>query len=100
MQGGRPDDSLAGFSRANLFFIRKRFLFYQKAEKVSQLVRQIPWGHNREIIVKCADIEEAVFYVEGTIQNNWSRAILLIQIEGNLYKRQGQLNFNRNMRAS
>jgi predicted nuclease of restriction endonuclease-like (RecB) superfamily len=83
-----------GFSRANLFFIRKWFLFYQNAEKVSQLVRQIPWGHNREIIVKCADIEEAVFYGEGTIQNNWSRAILLMQIGGNLYNRQGKAIHN------
>jgi predicted nuclease of restriction endonuclease-like (RecB) superfamily len=77
-----------------LFFIRKWYLFYQNDENVSQLVRQIPWGHNREIIVKCADIEEAVFYVERTIENNWSRAILLMQIEGNLYKRQGKAIHN------
>ncbi|MDO6432756.1 PDDEXK nuclease domain-containing protein [Flavitalea sp. BT771] len=83
-----------GFSRTNLFFMRKWFLFYQNAEKVSQLVRQIPWGHNREIVMKCTDIEEAIFYVQGTIQNNWSRAILLIQIEGNLYKRQGKAIHN------
>ena len=83
-----------GFSRANLFFMRKWFLFYQNAGKVSQLVRQIPWGHNREIVMKCTNIEEAVFYVQGTIQNNWSRAVLLMQIEGNLYKRQGKAIHN------
>src|SRR5215210_5425473 len=68
---------MKGFSRANLFFIRKWFLFYKplsivsqpmrqlpvniKHEDyftfVSQLVRQIPWGHNREIITKCSEIE-------------------------------------------
>jgi len=74
--------------------MRKWFLFYQDSGKVSQLVRQIPWGHNREIVMKCTDVEEAIFYVQGTIQNNWSRAVLLMQIEGNLYKRQGQAIHN------
>lgn len=83
-----------GFSRANLFFMRKWFLFYRNAEKVSQLVRQIPWGHNREVIMKCADIEEATFYIQGTIQHNWSRAVLLMQINGSLYKRQGKAIHN------
>lgn len=75
---------MKGFSRANLFFIRKCFLFYQPVSivsqpvrqlahqneqsdyflSVSQLVRQIPWGHNREIITKCGDIEEAIYYVQ------------------------------------
>lgn len=36
----------------------------------------IPWGHNIEIFSVCKDIKEAVFYVEKTIQNNWSRAML------------------------
>ena len=64
--------------------IRKRFLFYQPLsivsqpvrqlpqktipenyfQFVSQLVSQIPWGHNREIITKCNDIEEAVFNIQ------------------------------------
>jgi predicted nuclease of restriction endonuclease-like (RecB) superfamily len=119
---------MKGFSKANLYFIQRWFLFYnQKIKKVSQVVTQIqtalkmsqvvtqskvskkiegragltpdlilqllklvPWGHNREIITKCKDIEEALFYVVETIQNNWSRSALLHQIELNLYKRQGE----------
>lgn len=38
-----PD--MGGFSRSNLFYIRKFYLFYRDAdEKVQQVVRQIPWG--------------------------------------------------------
>lgn len=105
---------MKGFSRANLFFIRKWFSFYQPLSEVSQpvrhlpknvpqgdyfkfvsqLVRQIPWGHNREIITKCKDIEEAVFYVQQTITNNWSRAILVAQIETKLYNRKGKAIHN------
>ncbi len=61
---------------------------------VSQLVRQIPWGHNREIITKCNDIEEAVFYTQKTINNHWSRAVLVAQIETKLYHRQGRAIHN------
>jgi predicted nuclease of restriction endonuclease-like (RecB) superfamily len=105
---------MKGFSRANLFFIRKWVLFYQQIvsqpvrllpqnmsgddyfEFVSQLVRQIPWGHNRLIITKCKDIEEALFYVQQTISNNWSRAVLEAQIETKLCQRLGKTihNFN------
>lgn len=91
---------MKGFSRSNLFFIRKWYLFYQSAsdaayyEKVSQLVRQIPWGHNREIIMKCKDITEAIFYVQETIKNNWSRSTLLVQIENSLFQRTGNAIHN------
>lgn len=120
---------MKGFSKANLYFIQRWYLFYnQEIKKVSQVVTQIqtalkmsqvvtqnkelkkldkksnsltpdsilqlikliPWGHNREIISKCKDIKEALFYVAETIQHNWSRAVLLHQIESGLYKRQGE----------
>lgn len=99
-----------GFSRRNMFYIRQWHLFYNRDleivpqgvallgkadfETVSSLVRQIPWGHNREIIVKCPTVEEALFYVRETIRNNWSRAILLAQIGNKLYHRQGKAIHN------
>jgi predicted nuclease of restriction endonuclease-like (RecB) superfamily len=86
---------MKGFSRRNLFYIRQWYLFYNRGnEIVPQLVAQIPWGHNREIIVKCSTVDEALFYVRGTIQNNWSRAVLLHQIESRLYHRQGKAIHN------
>ena len=51
---------------------------------------QIPWGHNREIITKCKTREEALYYVNQTIANNWSRAVLVHQIEFDLYHRKGK----------
>lgn len=100
---------MKGFSRRNLFYIRKWYISYSEIEivpqvvaliganpqadtfrKISQLVKQIPWGHNREIIMKCSNVETALFYVQQTIQNNWSRAMLLAQIESKLFERQGR----------
>ncbi len=82
-----------GFSRTNLFSMRKWYEFYalsvSENKKVQQLVVQIPWGHNLVIISKIKDINEATFYVSKTIENNWSRAILTHQIELNLFDRLG-----------
>lgn len=73
-----PD--VSGFSRTNLFSIRQFYLFYRTLdEKVPQAVGQIPWGHNRLILGKTKDIDEAIFYAQATIEDNWSRNILALQ---------------------
>lgn len=33
----------------------------------------IPWGHHIQIISKCKDVREALFYINKTIDGNWSR---------------------------
>jgi predicted nuclease of restriction endonuclease-like (RecB) superfamily len=55
-----------------------------------QTVTQIPWGHNILIITKTQSIDEALFYIGKTLENNWSRNNLELQIEAKLYKRQGK----------
>ena len=83
-----------GFSRSNLFSMKRWFEFYSKSnieiEKIQQLVGQIPWGQNVVIISKSSSIEEAVFYLEKTFINNWSRSVLIHQIELGLFNRQGK----------
>ena len=59
-------------------------------EIIAHLVRLIPWGHHIQIMTKSKNAEEALFYIVMTIQNNWSRSVLMHQIESNLYKRQGK----------
>lgn len=46
----------------------------------------VPWGHHVEIFESCKDVKEALFYVEKTIQNNWSRAMLSHAIAAGFYK--------------
>lgn len=83
-----------GFSRSNLFSMKKWFDFYSSSsietEKVQQLVGQIPWGHNLAIIAKSQSVEEAIFYSTKTVENNWSRAVLMNQISADFYQRQGK----------
>ncbi len=62
---------------------------YLQSQLVSDLV-QIPWGHNRAIVSKCADVEEALYYVRQTVEHNWSRSVLVHQVESGLYRREGK----------
>lgn len=87
-----PD--MKGFSERNLKYIRQWFLFYGKDKAIGQQpvaqITQIPWGHNIAIISKCKNIKEALFYVQNTLVHNWSRDVLVHQIESGLYKREGK----------
>jgi len=53
-------------------------------------VFQIPWGHHIQIFTKSQSVKEALFYVQKTIENNWSRDMLALQIKSDLYARQGK----------
>ena len=57
----------------------------------------VPWGHHLYIISQCKDVSRAVFYLKKTVENGWSRAVLLNYLDTNLYERQGKAvnNFNR-----
>lgn len=91
---------MSGFSAQNLRSIRFWYKFYNdnakclqvvsKFEIVEKMVKSIPWGHNQRIMYKCKDINEALFYVQKTMDNNWSRNVLEHQIDSDLYERQGK----------
>ena len=64
--------------------------FYQEQDEfVQQLVAQIPWGHNIEIFQKVKEPDKALWYVRKTLENNWSRNVLALQIDSRLFERQG-----------
>ena len=70
------------------------------AEKAT--IFDIPWGHHRFIMDKCGkDREKALFFVRQTIENGWSRAVLLNFLDTNLYERQGKAitNFQKTLPA-
>ncbi len=56
----------------------------------AQLVSQLPWGHNILLVQKLDVPADALFYVQKTIENNWSRAVLTHQIESGLHLREGR----------
>lgn len=98
---------MTGFSKRNIFYCRRFYLFYsgssvqqavalnnensiQQAFGLNLNMVSVPWGHHVVLLDKSKTIEEALFYLQQIIENNWSRAILTLQIEQDLYSRQGK----------
>jgi predicted nuclease of restriction endonuclease-like (RecB) superfamily len=57
---------------------------------VQQAVGQLPWGHNLVLLSKLKNRGERLAYAQKTIDNNWSRNVLVMQIESRLLERQGK----------
>ncbi|MCD8291479.1 MAG: PDDEXK nuclease domain-containing protein [Prevotella sp.] len=56
-----------------------------------QILFSIPWDHHRRIIDKCKDdVNKAIFFVKKTLENNWSRDVLLNWLDTDLYERDGK----------
>ena len=105
-----------GFSARNLKKKKKWYLFYSENESFSELAYRmeesldmkslklhqlgaemefpsvfgfVPWRHHVEIVTKCKTIEEALFYVRKTIEESWSRSVLIDNIKAHLYQSSG-----------
>jgi len=49
-----------------------------RQQPADESIFQIPWGHHVLLLSKCSDnIDKALFYVHKTLENQWSRALLL-----------------------
>lgn len=110
-----PDSK--GFSPRNLRYMRDYYVLFNSAKEfLPQVVAKsdqakslpqlgvksegvsvfdeiflIPWGHIRTIIDKCkGNRDKALFYVHKTLENSWSRAVLLNFLDTDLFERQGK----------
>lgn len=119
-----PD--LSGFSRTNLFRMRAFYLAYTNdvrnvtqpaggmveeivpqlagqldGENLPGFVAEIPWFHNVVLIEKVKAPIQRFWYARETVEHGWSRAVLVHQIESDLYSRQGQAitNFEKTLPA-
>ncbi len=63
----------------------------QVVEQIRRDLFNVPWGHHRYIIDKFFNVpDKALFFVHQTVQNGWSRNVLLNFIDTDLYERQGK----------
>ncbi|WP_338406759.1 MULTISPECIES: PDDEXK nuclease domain-containing protein [unclassified Wolbachia] len=83
-----PD--MKGFSIQNLKYMRRFAGEYSENEIGQQAVDQLPWGHNIVIMYEIKNKEERFWYIKKSREHGWSRNILSMQIETNLYKREGK----------
>lgn len=106
-----------GFSRQNLQYMKKMYLFYKQIDTncqqlvgnsegeicpqlVGDFIFLVPWGHHCVIIdtyFEEGNLDAAVFYLKKTIEDGWSRNVLKTFIDSGLHLRQGkaQSSFSR-----
>ncbi len=58
------------------------------------MLHKFPWFHNCVLLDKVKDQSEREWYVQETINNGWSRNVLVHWIESDLYERQGKASTN------
>lgn len=100
-----PD--VQGLSKTNIYYCRKFYLLYRPADEIFHQLEgnisddeifhhfegifEVPWRHHCLIMDKVkGDVVKAMFYVRQTIENGWSRSMLLNFIETDLYERKGK----------
>ena len=114
---------MKGFSKRNLIYMQKFAQEWQLKEFVQQAVAQnqntdnqgniivqqpvaqfdlfekhliakIPWSHHIQLLDKLDNSGARLFYCKKIIENNWSRKILLNQLDRKLHLQQGGLPNN------
>ena len=58
--------------------------------KMPEIFGYVPWFHHVEIFTKSQSLDEALFYINQVVSDNWSRSRLEDEIQGGLYQRQGK----------
>jgi predicted nuclease of restriction endonuclease-like (RecB) superfamily len=82
--------NMKGFSHRNLKYMVHFAREYPDVTIGQQVVAQIPWGHNILLLQKLETIEERLWYAHKTIENGWSRNVLLHWLDVSLHKRHGK----------
>ncbi len=87
-----PD--MKGFSPRTLQYMRTFAGTYPDAEIAQQLLRDLPWGHITHLLDRVPEPEARDWYAREAVAHGWSRALLLQQVAGDLYRRQGRATTN------
>jgi len=83
----RQHPGMRGFTRPNLFRMRQLYEAYRDDEKVSPLVRQLPWTHHLIILSQLKQREERQFYVLAAMRGQWTKRELERQIRVQAFRR-------------
>ena len=80
---------MKGFSPRNLKYMRTFAHTWTDIEFVQEVLAQLPWYHQLALLDKLDNNEKRIWYAQKAIENNWSRNVLVMQIETRLIERQG-----------
>ena len=83
-----PD--MKGFSPRNLKYMRAFAEAWPDEPFVQEVLAQLPWYHQLALLDKLDSADQRRWYAAKAIEHNWSRNVLVMQIESGLLARQGQ----------
>jgi predicted nuclease of restriction endonuclease-like (RecB) superfamily len=82
---------MGGFSETNLKRMRRFAEQYAAVSIRPQAVAQLPWGHISTLIERVKDAKERDWYAAQALEYGWSRSVLEMQMDSDLFARQGKL---------
>ncbi|MHB1773973.1 MAG: PDDEXK nuclease domain-containing protein [Acidimicrobiales bacterium] len=89
------DDLGRGFSRRNLFYMRRFAALWTDEQIVQPLAAQIGWTHHQVLLDAFGDVPDLyAWYAARAIENRWSRRQLRGQIDLKLHLRAGAATAN------
>jgi len=77
-----------GYSVRNLRYMRKFAESFDDVENLQVPLADLTWYHLQTLMDKVPDESACLWYASKTLENGWSRNVLLHQIETKLYERQ------------
>ena len=83
-----PD--MQGFSPRNLKYMRAFAEAWPDEQFVQGVLAQLPWYHHLALLDKLPGPETRRWYAAKAIEHNWSRNVLVMQIETRLLERSGK----------
>lgn len=81
---------MKGFSPRNLKYMRAFAEAWPDAEFVQEVLAQLPWYHQLALLDKLSGPAARRWYAAKAIEHNWSRNVLVMQIETRLLERTGK----------
>ena len=83
--------TLKGMSARNLRYMQKFATEFANDEFLQHYVAKLPWSSLTTIIDQVKDKKQRKWYIMESIQNGWSRPVIVHQISSKLYERQALL---------
>lgn len=68
------------------------------AEIPAELLLAVPWGHHDLLRAKIKDLPTRAWYMQASVENGWSRSVLLAQIQNEAHERAGKAASNFTLR--
>ena len=83
--------TIKGMSARNLRYMQKFADEFDNDEFLQHHVAKLPWTSITTIMDQVKDKEQRIWYIRESINNGWSRPIIIHQIASKLYERQALL---------